>query len=1379
MPRLSPSWRHTCLLIAGTLVITGCGSEGASSDANLARSQSHSLDHGSDLVITELRAPDSVRDGSPFTATVTVCNQGSAGAYPQGGVGGTLVQVYLSTTATQQVPGPNPPPTTQQITVGEVDVGPLDPHRCVTRPVNAYALPPPGQPGTAFYLGASVDTQQRVQELDEANNGFVKGLMGVGRGPDLRISEVRAPASSLPGAGFLADVRVCNVGTESSPSSEAKLFTSTLDTLSLPTPGSPVATQEPVGSVPVPPLEAGSCFTVRTQGFAYVPPAASQPGQPLYVGAIIDPEQQLPELREDNNTRVAGRLGLGHDADLVITDVTGPSNFEPGMPVSASVTVCNVGTTEAWDVRADVLLSTEATLSASQGPGSQTESFVGQAQAPGLVAGRCVTLPVSGTSHPPPAFLPGAPLYLGARVDGMLSVQELREDNNTFTKGSVRMGPGPDLVVRSLKAPPNIPQSYSFPVEARVCNVGTRDLQGSAHLELFLSTVNTVALPTQLGSIPSEIQAPAGGADVSYLSAGQCQNVQVNAHRALPYEAQPGQPLYLGAAIDAFRNVQELNEDNNTFTQGLVGTGLEADLVITDVQAPANLRDGQSFTATYTVCNQGTASASSYGVSLFLSTETTPPVSRPPPAPPVFTELPRAYAFQGRAELSTLLGAGQCTTQRSTFNALRPLDAMPSPFERPLNLSAVVDLQGLEPRVDNNAFAAGIVGLGNGSDLTLTEVRGPASARPGDSFTTTVKVCNVGTAPTSGSSRVTVYVSADETLSAPGPQAPPPSWGSQALVGEAFPPPLNAGACHTQEIVGPAIPPPLAHPSRPLYLGAVVTPDGMAQELRWDNNTRMAGRLSVGNGADLVVTSLEAPGTVAPWEPFAASVRVCNVGTDPASSTEVALVVSSEETWTLPAPGSMTPFPGPSQFLAGFLNVAPLQAGQCVNAMGMVSVGMPPNTQPGQPVYLSAAVDPFQNRVELREDNNLFVRGRLGVGHEPDLVITGVTPPANILPGQPFTTTVTVCNQGAQATPNDVQVSLHLLTHPSLSLPAQGAPPPAPGELLGELSLPPLGAHACVTTPVTGSFHGNLEPQPRTYYVGASVDRRWNIWEVREDNNTFVGPRVGVGFAPDLVITAMGGPANAEPGANLQVPVTVCNQGTRPSPTGTVEFFLSTTSTLPEPTFPGGGIPPSSEVSMAGTVEIPSLPENACATREGTLYAYPLPTPYPNAPLFVGAMVRAWDANAELRTDNNAFMRGRMGMGFAPDLVVTELTAPFAVRGGEMFTTSLTVCNQGTTSTTGSGGRLELILSTQPTLAFTSPTPAPSPTQVTLGHLDLGELPAGQCTTRQLYTSAYPPPSAPGSGLFYLGALVDSRQTVMELREDNNAFVEGFLAVLQ
>ncbi|NOK39672.1 hypothetical protein HMI49_41570, partial [Corallococcus exercitus] len=391
------------------------------------------------------------------------------------------------------------------------------------------------------------------------------------------------------------------------------------------------------------------------------------------------------------------------------------------------------------------------------------------------------------------------------------------------------------------------------------------------------------------------------------------------------------------------------------------------------------------------------------------------------------------------------------------------------------------------------------------------------------------------------------------------------------------------------------------------------------------------------------------------------------------------------------------------------------------------------------------------------------------------LIITALTPPVSILPGQPFTTTLTVCNQGSQPSWSDTLVTLHLLHVPELSLSAQGAPRPPQDEFLNEVFIPGLAAHTCSTLPVTSNFNG-APWQERTYYVGATVDRLWNTPEVRKDNNTFVGPRVGVGSAPDLVITAVGGPANMAPSGQAPVSVTVCNQGTQPSPMQRVDLYISTESTPPQLPIPGGPPDPNSGVYLVGMVDIPPLPENACVTREDILHSSPLSSG-PETPLFLSAVVHAtWPPSYELRTDNNAFVRGRIGVGYAPDLVVTEVTAPFAVRGGEMFLTTVTVCNQGTQPSWGNN-QLDLILSTQPTLAFPDDMSASS-TQVSLGQVDVGELAAGVCTTRQLFTSTYTLPGYQSSGLFYLGALVDSQRSVVELREDNNAFVEDFLAVL-
>ncbi|RKG59794.1 hypothetical protein D7X30_12200 [Corallococcus sp. AB011P] len=1234
MSRLMPAWKHACLLVAGTLVVTGCGSESASSGAAVIRSQGSALQQGADLLITELRAPDAARPGESFTVTAKVCNTGTQPASPQQGP--NLLQVYLSTTPTQQAPAPGAPPSPQQMTVGELDVGMVPPQQCVTHTLTAHAMPPMGGalPG-AFYLGASIDPWQSVTELDETNNGFVRGVMGVGQAPDLVVTEVKAPPDVRLNASFVADVRVCNVGTAPSSPTEAAVVISTQATLDAPASGPIPPTQARVGQALVPSLDAGRCVRVRTQASAQRPPDAISSTQPLYVGAIVDPSTSVPELREDNNTRVAGRLGVGDGPDLVVTDVTGPTTFQPGPMGPLSVTVCNVGFDRAPEVRADVLLSTLPTLPPTgHTPDPATALTAAYFDAPGLDAGRCVTLSAQGYGIAPTSWQPNTPLYLGARVEEPRFVPELRVDNNnTFVKGLVGFGNGPDLVVRSLKAAANVAPGTHFPVEATVCNVGTADLGSPARLQLALSSQSAVVFPAPPEPFDSRTQVPVGSADVPVLPAGQCKTLTVDAMANPPQDARPRQPLFLGAVIDSNRTQTELREDNNVLTQGLVGTGPEADLVITDVKAPANLRDGQSFTASYTVCNVGLSPASSAGVALYLSVDAAPLAVDPAdPMRPI-----PGYMFQGRSILNTALTPGQCTTQSGTFHALRPMELGPLPLSSTLNLSAVVD-GAPDQRTDNNGFAVGPVGVGNGPDLVVTELQGPASARPNAPFTSSVRVCNVGTQPSPGTSQVAVYLGTGTTL--PAPMAQPSLDATVALVGTVSVPSLGEGACVTQSLTGPATLPAQATPLRPLYLGAVVDPGASLTELREDNNTFVAGLMGVGDAPDLVVTGLTFPDTVAPMDPFTATARLCNTGTEASSIVPMMFVVSTEANVTLPAPG--TPFPSLSQYMAGMANAPSIPAGQCQDAPVTLHADRPWNAPVDAPLYLSAVVDPFQGQLDLRRDNNVSPGRRIGVGTGPDLIITSLTGPINTLPG-PVDLGVTVCNLGSQAV-SGPRVTLHLLTKPSLSQPSPNAPVP-PEDFMGEATLPPVAARACVTSTVSAFAPGAGFPGTQTFFLGASVDRMQQVPEVREDNNTFVGSRIGVGFAPDIVITAMGGPAQVQPWAPMQVPVTVCNQGTTPAPPHAVDLLLSTVATLPASAVQGEPVE-SPTLSRLGSVQVPPLAAGECVSVEGSVNAVPPQAAQPGAALYLGASAKLYDP--ELRKDNNGFVRGTLVVSNTP-----------------------------------------------------------------------------------------------------------------------------------
>jgi hypothetical protein len=170
-------------------------------------------------------------------------------------------------------------------------------------------------------------------------------------------------------------------------------------------------------------LDAGACATMTGSTFAPWQSGAYS------VGAIVDQFGSMPELFKDNNAKAGNRIGVGYEADLVVTSVSGPASALPWSPITVTATVCNQGTTANDAGRLDVLLSTDSTI----GP---QDFYAGSLPPAGLLEpGACAT--VSGTVN---AAGPGA-YTLGALADGANWVFELFEDNNATAGGTVVIGP--------------------------------------------------------------------------------------------------------------------------------------------------------------------------------------------------------------------------------------------------------------------------------------------------------------------------------------------------------------------------------------------------------------------------------------------------------------------------------------------------------------------------------------------------------------------------------------------------------------------------------------------------------------------------------------------------------------------------------------------------------------------------------------------------------------------------------------------------------------------------------------------------------------------------------------------------------------------------
>ncbi len=364
----------------------------------------------------------------------------------------------------------------------------------------------------------------------------------------------------------------------------------------------------------------------------------------------------------------------------------------------------------------------------------------------------------------------------------------------------------------------------------------------------------------------------------------------------------------------------------------------------------------------------------------------------------------------------------------------------------------------------------------------------------------------------------------------------------------------------------------------------------------------------------------------------------------------------------------------------------------------------------------------------------------------PDFTVTAFTAPSSAITGAPVSTQVTVCNKGNQpgSTPIDLVLS------PDSTINVTG---PTPDRLVGNAFSGTLAPGQCSTL----TAQGNASPPglEGAYFFAAVADVFNGVAELDESNNISPKPLIGIGFAPDFVVTAVTGPASALLGAPFTAQVTVCNRGTTPASTP-VDVLLSTDSTIVVPVPPT--LPLPTDDTRIGFAFTPTLLPGQCVTQAVPVNAQP--PGFTQGAYFLGAIA---DVNAtvrELIETNNSKAGTKMGIGSAPDFVVSSISAAASVLPGSSFPATVTVCNNGTVSGTT---QVDLVLSVDSTIA--PPVGAPGPTDDRLIGGGSVTLAAGTCSSLAINAFANPP-GAPGS--YFLGAIVDFPKVVSELIETNN-----------
>ncbi|MEM9489795.1 MAG: CARDB domain-containing protein, partial [Myxococcota bacterium] len=819
------------------------------------------------------------------------------------------------------------------------------------------------------------------------------------------------------------------------------------------------------------------------------------------------------------------------------------------------------------------------------------------------------------------AGLPGCSLLSGS------------DDNNT-AQASRAMTSGPDLVVTEISGPYSARPGESFIATVTVCNHGNSLASSNGTLaELFLES-------------STEPDTSVGNLDLwGDLAPGQCNSGTIWTYS--PYSAGE---YTLRADADPQNGVAESNESNNTTSGERILLGHDPDLVITEVSAPLAAAPGEMFAVQVTGCNRGQNAITDGSAQVAVVLSSDPNIDSPVPSG---DDILADTAGFGHIDI------GGCETVSVQAHA--------GYGDGIFTLGVVADDSNTIPELDenNNIHLAGSLGIGHRPEPVVTAITtASATVMPGQSFDVAVTVCNHGTSSTSGPT-IDLVLSSDALITESDPAVGGVPIGS-----------LDPGECTTQ----------LAHaysdqPDGLYKLGVRIDPMDEQTEFFEDNNTALGPDLGIGSEADLVITDIAAPAVVGLYDPFELRARVCNQGQISSPSTGIEVVLSTDS-----AIDTDPNLPGGTDDLPlTYLPVPDLDQDACTWVSGTASWYNNEGTY-----YLGALIDRDGYVAEINDDNNSMVGDRIALSNKADLIISALSGPPSAQPWQNIDIAVTACNQGMSSS-SYANVEIYLSSDPVFS---------ADDESLGADSFLDLGAGSCATRAVPG-YVSDLDGP---YYIIARIDAYQVEDEAFEDNNLLVGDRIGVGNRPDFVITAISGPATAQPSSHADVTVTTCNQG---QSGGSVhgEVYLSSDTVINE-----------SDNSVAPLMSVHLEPDE-CHTETRQVWI-----DGPDGTYYLGVITDSGNTESELIEDNNTAVSQRIGVGTGPDLVVSAISGPAVAMPGSHADFAITVCNQGQSLSLATG--VEMWLSQDGTVDVNSDS--------SIGGAPIPDLAPGQCGSTSL-----------------------------------------------
>ncbi|HJQ85801.1 MAG TPA: CARDB domain-containing protein, partial [Candidatus Binatia bacterium] len=285
--------------------------------------------------------------------------------------------------------------------------------------------------------------------------------------------------------------------------------------------------------------------------------------------------------------------------DLVPTDFTGPATGAAGGQITVSFTVKNQGTASASPTWTDQLVFSSDTAIGGDTVLSNVAHTTAVAANATYSASRTPTLP----NVPPGTY------YLLLRVDLLNQVAEGAGESNNVAAAIPIVVQTPDLVPTALTAADG-DAGHAIAVSFTVKNQGDVSASPNWVDQLWLSTDQAFGGDTQLATVS---HTTALAPDATY---------DVTRNPTLP-EVPPG-TYYVLLRTDSTGQVYEGGADANNDAAPVAITIHTPDLVPTEIDAPATATHGTQITITFTVENQGAATADpNWNDQLWLSTDQT------------------------------------------------------------------------------------------------------------------------------------------------------------------------------------------------------------------------------------------------------------------------------------------------------------------------------------------------------------------------------------------------------------------------------------------------------------------------------------------------------------------------------------------------------------------------------------------------------------------------------------------------------------------------------------------------------------------------------------------------------------------------------------